>query len=90
MGNNNTNLGTVIADTTLKAAAETIRATGRDPMGVDVDALMVACRREAKVALNAIMSDGKALIDGGRASWLNTLLITECTAAGQRAAADVL
>jgi hypothetical protein len=84
------NLGTAIADATMRAAAETIRATGRDPMSVDVDALMVACRREAKAALRTVLDDGKALLDGGRSSWLSTLMATECSAAGRRAAQDVL
>lgn len=79
-------LGSKIAQCTMVAAAEMVRQQG---LTVDVDALCAALRREALVASDTIMSDGKALLDAGQGGWLESLLKVECVEAAKRALAGM-
>jgi hypothetical protein len=79
-------LGAVIADTAMRAAADIIRQRN---LTVDVDALCAALRKHAQAAGLRILDGGRALLDGGRAGWLETLLRAECTAAALAAVAEV-
>lgn len=84
-----TDLATVMVNGAMRAAVEILRAQGRDLASIDIDALVDALKREVKVALAAVLDDGRALIDAGRSAWLETLVKTETVAAAQRAVAAV-
>lgn len=84
------NLGSAIAQATMVAAAEILKAQNVPTESVDLDALCAALRTEAKVAADAILTDGKALLDGGRAPWLSELFKAETVSAARRAVAAVL
>lgn len=77
---------TTIANAVMVAAADIIQARG---LTVDLDALVVAMRAEAKAVVLTVLDDGKALVDSGRAGWLDALVRTECTAAARRAVGSV-
>ena len=83
------NFGTVVANGCMVAAVELLRAQGRDMKSVDLDALVIALKSEAKVALTTILDDGKVLLDAHRSAWLETLVRTECVEAAKRAVASL-
>jgi len=74
-------LGTLVANTTMRAAVEILKDRGLTKK-VDTSALIVAIRREALGAAQRILQDGKALLDGGSSGWLGELVKVECCAAG--------
>jgi hypothetical protein len=76
--NKTTALVTLISNQTMRAAADIIHARGID---ADIDALVIALRVETKAAVGRILDDGRALLDGGHAGWLDALVRTECNAA---------
>ena len=78
-------LGTAIANATMKAAAEMLRAQGKGSKDIDLDKLTEALRSEAKAAAGRILDQGKALLDGGMSGWLNTLMTVECCQAAKNA-----
>ena len=82
-------LGTTIADSGMRAAARIILSKGLRVTDVNLEALTVELRKELLVANDAIMADGKALLDGGMSGWLTTLISTETTSAAQRALTTV-
>jgi len=84
------NLGSVVAEGTMQAAADMLHKRGLRVADIDVDALVVSLRTEAKAALGRILDDGKALLDAGRGAWVDTLVKTECLDAARRAVAAVL
>ena len=77
-----------IVDGVTLAAAEILSARGIDP-ATRIDAMVLAVRREAVTAANALLDDGKALVDAGRSPWLTELFKAECAAAGRRVADEV-
>lgn len=82
MGND---LGTITAHATMAAAVEILRQRQVDPMhGVDIDALCVALRREAKVALGVILENAPGAIGLGE-MWCRELVKVESVAAARRA-----
>lgn len=87
--NMSANLGTVIAEAVMVAAVEIARAQGVVIDDSNMDRLIVAMRREAKVAVNSMLDQGKGLIDGGMSGWLNELLKVECASAARRAVDDI-
>ncbi len=92
---NNTNpeaLGTVIAEETMKAAADLLGPATSARVSKDadlLDRLVQALRTEAKLASRRILDDGKVLVDAGRGGWLSSLLRTECREAAKAAVASV-
>lgn len=86
---NGANLGTVMAEGAMKASVEILRAQNRDLASVDVDALVLALKREVKAALTTVLDDGKVLMDAGRSGWLDALVKAEIVGAAQRAVATV-
>jgi len=82
---NGQNLGNVVAEATMAAAAEILRQRGRKLDDTELDSLIKVLRAEAKAALSRILDDGKVLLDSGRSLWLETLLRTECVAAAKAA-----
>lgn len=82
------NLGTAIAEATMVAAIEILHSLGKTD-SVDLDALIVELRIEAKVASSAILADGKALLAAGRSPWLGEMFKAETVAAARRAVATV-
>jgi hypothetical protein len=85
----NQNLGSVVADATMRAAVDMIHAQGNGLEDINSEALVVALRREAKAALSTIIDEGKALLDSGFGGWTETLIRTECVAAAQRAVSSI-
>lgn len=51
----------------------------------DIDAFLVALRREAKASLSDILDDGKALVYGGQTGWLPTLVRVKAYEAATKA-----
>ena len=87
--NSEYNLGSLVADTTMKAAVDMIHARGMKVDDLDTEALVVNLRTEAKVALGNILDDGKVLLDSGRAGWLDALVKAECMDAAERVVAGL-
>ena len=83
------NLGGAIAEATMVAAVEILHSKGQTGK-VDLDVLCAALRAEAKIAADAILTDGKALLDGGRAPYLTELFKAETVSAARRAVESVL
>jgi hypothetical protein len=82
------NLGTLIAETAMKAAADLLIQQGR-AKSVDVDALIVALRRESRGAIDRILDQGKTLIDSGNPGWLDAMVRAECFEAAKAAVASL-
>ena len=78
--------GEAVAKAVMDAAAVIVCEKAVD---IDVDALVVALRREGVAAANAILADGRDLVNAGCVPWLSSLFRSECTAAAQRAVDSV-
>jgi hypothetical protein len=86
---NRSDLGSVIADATMRAAANILERRGALKT-VDVDALCVALRKYTLAALDRVLDQGKALLDGGQAGWIEQLVRVECVDAARLAVEEVL
>lgn len=86
---NASNLGSVVADATMRAAVEILHQRKIDLMGPggDVEGLCAIMREEAKRALNEILEQGKEMAKTPliHTGWANELVKTECVAAARRA-----
>lgn len=83
------NLGSAIAQATMIAASEILHAASKAD-SVNLDALCAALRVEAKAAADVILTDGKALLDAGRAPYLSELFKVETVSAARRAVEAVI
>lgn len=83
-------LGTLLADTSMRAAAEILHKRGKTAVDIDVDKLCAALRVETKAAADRILARGRALTNGGYSGWLMTLVKAECAEAAKAAVAVVL
>lgn len=85
----NMNLETIITETMTRAAAAVFKSKGKTLKDVDMAVLTKELCAEAKVARDAILAQGKDLLDSGRTEWLGALIQVECIEAARRAVARV-
>ena len=84
------NIGTIVAEGTMKAATEILCARGLSTKDIDVDRLVLALRREAKIAVKAVVADAKDALDTVGAAWAHELINAECVDAARRATSEVI
>lgn len=84
------NLGSVIAEGVMRAAAEILRERGMSTSDVDVVKMCEALRREAKAALPRIIEQGKDLLGTGGSGWLEKMVAVECVEAARIAVDEVI
>ena len=78
------NLGSLVAEGTMRAAAELVREKE-----IDLEELCVSLRFHAKKALDRILDQGKTLLDSGNPGWLESMVKVECIEAARAAIAEV-
>lgn len=80
------NLGTVLAEATMRASVEILRTRGLATSDLDIDALCVHLRRETKNAITKILAEGEEMIDANVGeAWLKKRVSVECCLAASRA-----
>ena len=70
----NYNLGNVVAEGVMRAAADRLFDLGKTSKDIDTEALCVELRKEAHVALDNILNQGKTLLDSGNSGWVEALV----------------
>lgn len=77
------NLGTLIAEGTMRAVVEVLHRRGMTSKDVDTAKLTDAIKIEAKLALGRVIDAGEDMLEANVGEgWLCTMVNTECVAAG--------
>lgn len=82
-------LGTDLANRTMTYAAAMLRKKGLGSKDVDLDALVIALRREIKNRIDEIFEESEKLSKGGMGGWVAELVNAHCMDAATEALVSI-